>query len=188
MTAELIDNPRGVLEDIVARWDQFSKLPESEKNDFIVKNGSQLITDLIVLKAASEASNAMKAKVLAKLSPEARVVFNTLSKQKELDTIVEDLQKAEATPRVPKSGTKVILNSPARTQTPPAKFVRELKPGEKITDLVNEGKSISWTEGVESAVVSLEKTGAGKARRIVVTGGHDGIEFIERDGNLFMQI
>lgn len=107
---------------------------------------------------------------------------------------VKFIKKAEiesaavkASKAAPKSGTKVILASPAGTQTAPAKLVRELKPGEKITDLVNEGKAITWTEGVESAVVSVENR-AGKARRIVVTGGRDGIEFIERDGKLFMQI
>jgi hypothetical protein len=105
MTAELIDNPRGVLEDIVARWDQFSKLPESEKNDFIVKNGSQLITDMILLKGASKAAQAGKAQVIAKLSPKAREPFSTLSKQKELETIAKDMPKAEATPSAPtKSG------------------------------------------------------------------------------------
>ncbi len=104
MTAESMDNPRGVLEDIVARRDRFSKLPESEKNDFIVKNGSQLITDMIHLKGANKAPQAGKAQVIAKLSPKACELFNTLSRQKELETIAKDLMKADAIARVPTKG------------------------------------------------------------------------------------
>ncbi len=95
MTADLIDNPRGVLEDIVARRDRFSKLPESEKTDFIVKNGSQLITDMILLKGANKAAQVGKAQLIAKLSPNARELFNTLSKKKELETIDKNLPKGE---------------------------------------------------------------------------------------------
>lgn len=86
------------------------------------------------------------------------------------------------------NGSRVILNVPHGTQTAPAQFVRKVKPGETIPDLISEGKSLTWTEGAEHAVVSLEKAGPGKFERVIVKGGRDGIEFIERDGKLFIEI
>jgi hypothetical protein len=79
------------------------------------------------------------------------------------------------------SGVKSTI-FPLRDWRESAKSVRKIK-----------GHETSFTvepvhEGVERAVVSLEKTGAGQARRIVEPGGHAGLEFIERDGKLFMQI
>ena len=142
LTADLIDNPRGVLEDIIARWDRFSKLPESEKNDFIVKNGSQLITDLIILKAASKAAQAAKAKVLAKLTPKARVLFNSLSKQKELDTVGRGLQKAESEAQVvtPKTNHVIRIGTPksGTTEIP----IKDITPTHSTP---RQGKSIPET-------------------------------------------
>ncbi|WP_397570295.1 RHS repeat-associated core domain-containing protein [Schlesneria sp. T3-172] len=81
---------------------------------------------------------------------------------------------------------KVTLNVVEGTQTAPAKFVRTLKPGEKIPDLIAEGKSATWVNEAEHAIVSL--TGEGKIRRVVVSGGRDGIDFIQKDGKLFFEM
>ena len=37
-------------------------------------------------------------------------------------------------------------------------------------------------------VQGLERTGPGTIQRVVVSGGRDGIEFIERGGNLFIEM
>ena len=133
LTAELIDNPRGILEDIITRWDRFSKLTDSEKNDFIVKNGSQLITDMLLLKGASKAAQAGKAQVLAKLSPKARELFNTLSKQKELDKVAKELLKAEGEALAPKTGAEAAelkpYGGPGGGHHVPAKKAFEGAPG-----------------------------------------------------------
>ncbi|WLD13371.1 RHS repeat-associated core domain-containing protein [Planctellipticum variicoloris] len=89
-----------------------------------------------------------------------------------------------ATRNAPSS--KVTLNVVEGTQTAPAKFVRTLKPGEKIPDLIAEGKSATWVNEAEHAIVSL--AGEGKIQRVVVSGGRDGIDFIQKDGKLFFEM
>jgi hypothetical protein len=63
-----------------------------------------------------------------------------------------------------------------------------VKPGETIADLIAEGKALTWTEEAEHAVLSLERAGPGKYERVIVKGGRDGIEFVERGGKLFIEI
>ena len=78
-----------------------------------------------------------------------------------------------------------VLNTPGGSQSAPASFVRRVRPGEKIVDLIQEGKAATWVANAEHAIVSLEGTGPGRIQRVIVSGGRDGIEFIERDGKLF---
>lgn len=54
--------------------------------------------------------------------------------------------------------------------------------------MVQEGKAATWVNEAEHAVVSLEGTGSGRIQRVIVSGGRDGIEFIERGGNLFVEM
>jgi hypothetical protein len=97
-------------------------------------------------------------------------------------------------PRIPQgnslapAGSRVVLNALGGTQTAPARFVRTVQPGERIADLIAEGRAATWVEEAEHAVISLERTGPGRIQRVVVSGGRDGIEFIERGGNLFIEM
>jgi len=84
--------------------------------------------------------------------------------------------------------SRVVLNAPGGTQTAPARFVRTVQPGERITDLIAEGRAATWVNEAEHAIISLERTGPGRIQRVVVSGGRDGIEFIERGGNLFIEM
>jgi hypothetical protein len=84
--------------------------------------------------------------------------------------------------------SRVVLNAPGGTQTAPARFVRRVQPGETITDLIAEGRAATWVNEAEHAIISLERTGPGRLQRVVVSGGRDGIEFIERGGNLFFEM
>jgi hypothetical protein len=90
---------------------------------------------------------------------------------------------------------KVVADAPNRnfalnvvegSQTAPAKFVRQVRPGEAIADLIAEGKSATWVNEAEHAVLSL--AGKGRIQRVVVSGGRDGISFIERNGKLFFEM
>lgn len=78
------------------------------------------------------------------------------------------------------------LNVVEGSQTAPAKFVRQVRPGEKIVDLIAEGKSATWVNEAEHAVLSL--VGKGRIQRVVVSGGRDGIDFIEWNGKLFFEM
>jgi hypothetical protein len=84
--------------------------------------------------------------------------------------------------------SRAIVKAPEEAQTAPARFVREVRPGETIADLIGEGKAATWVNEAEHAVISLEKAGPGKIQRVIVSGGRDGIDFIERDGKLFIRI
>jgi len=58
--------------------------------------------------------------------------------------------------------------------------------GETIADLIAEGKAATWVNEAEHAIVSL--AGEGRAQRVVVRGGRDGIQFIEEGGKLFFEM
>jgi hypothetical protein len=73
-------------------------------------------------------------------------------------------------------------------QSAPAKFIRRVQPGEKIENLISEGKAATWVENAEHAVVSLERTGPGRTQRVIVSGGPGGIDFIEQGGKLYIQM
>lgn len=80
------------------------------------------------------------------------------------------------------------LKSPGGFRTAPAKFVREVRPGEMIVDLIGEGKAATWVNEAEHAIISLKRESPGRIQRVVVSGGRDGIDFIERDGKLFVEM
>lgn len=87
-----------------------------------------------------------------------------------------------------RTATRVVLNSPGGTRTAPAVFVRRVARGERIPDLIAEGKSLTWVNEAEHAVLSVGERGAGRSQYVVVRGGRDGIEFIERNGELFFEM
>jgi len=57
--------------------------------------------------------------------------------------------------------------------TGPAEFVRSIRRGETLADLLEEIKALVWTSALEHAVVKL----AG-GRRVLVKGGPGGIDFL----------
>ncbi len=64
------------------------------------------------------------------------------------------------------------IESGAGGVTAPMKMVRMLSKGEKIEDIVNEGKALTWETGNEHAVVKLAN-----GERALVSGGPGGISF-----------
>jgi hypothetical protein len=54
----------------------------------------------------------------------------------------------------------------------PAQIVRMIKPGEKVADIVNEGKALTFETGNEHALVTLAN-----GERAIVSGGPGGIDF-----------
>ena len=52
------------------------------------------------------------------------------------------------------------------------KVVREIKRGERISDLINEAKALTWSNGLEHALVKLTD-----GQRVLVSGGADGVRF-----------
>ncbi|HID74918.1 MAG TPA: hypothetical protein EYP56_02865 [Planctomycetaceae bacterium] len=53
-------------------------------------------------------------------------------------------------------------------------IVREIKKGEKIADIVNEAKALTFTRNVEHALVKLKD-----GRRVLVSGGRHGIHLTD---------
>ncbi|MBI3235594.1 MAG: hypothetical protein HYZ42_16410 [Bacteroidetes bacterium] len=66
---------------------------------------------------------------------------------------------------------KLVVNTPSNQgDVLPAKILREVKKGEKISDLVDEAKYLTRQEGQEHALIKLN------GKRYLVSGGRDGIE------------
>ncbi len=61
-----------------------------------------------------------------------------------------------------------------------AKFVREIKKGEKISDLIDEAKGITYIEDVEAAVIQLQN-----GSRYLVTGGRHGINLPSNTAKIY---
>lgn len=81
-----------------------------------------------------------------------------------------------------------VLSVVEGVQTAPATFVRTVQRGEKIADLIAEGKAQTWLNEAEHAILSVEKSGGEGLQRIVVRGGRDGIELLKKGNDLFVEV
>ncbi len=81
-----------------------------------------------------------------------------------------------------------VLSVVEGVQTAPATFVRTVQRGEKIADLIAEGKAQTWLNEAEHAILTVEKAGGEGLQRIVVRGGRDGIELLQKGGDLFVEV
>ncbi len=97
-----------------------------------------------------------------------------------LKTAIHEFRKALA------PGRSAALRVVEGSQTAPAVFVRNVRRGETVADLVAEGKAATWMNESEYAVLSVYNESG--IERVIVSGGRDGIDFIEQNGKLFFEM
>jgi len=128
------------------------------------------ITTLLLLLTLGVAPGVNTANAVA-LTQNA-VFTKTQAKRKAAGEYSDDVAKKLARKRVRlKAQRRKILRTGAGQDVRPMQIVREIKHGETLTDIVQEGKQLTFASDVEHAVVTLKD-----GRRVLVSGGKHGIE------------
>ncbi|MEM9111658.1 MAG: hypothetical protein AAGC72_16780 [Planctomycetota bacterium] len=94
------------------------------------------------------------------------------------------LNMARAGDDVAGTGLTSLRSGIDGSNTAIARYVDDVPAGQNIDDLINDMKGQTWVKDAEHALVTLTC-----GRRVIVSGGRDGIDFITDDsGKLFVQV